>query len=447
MKKLLSRLSYPKIVAFGFLFLIFIGAVLLSLPVSSRDGQATPFLSSLFTSTSATCVTGLVVFDTYAKWSVFGKSVILVLIQIGGLGFMSLMTMVSLALNRKISIKERTLLMDNYNTQGIGGMVRLTKRIVKWSFIFELVGAFLLSIKFVPKMGALNGIFTSLFMSVSAFCNAGFDLLGSFGEYSSLTYFSDDVLIIFTIAALIIIGGIGFIVWDDIMRHKLSFKHYSLHSKIALSTTAVLLIVSTILFMITEQSHTNSGLPVYKSLLNSFFDAVTPRTAGFNSVDTASLSDPSKILTVFLMMIGGSPGSTAGGIKTVTVAALIVSVFSNLRHKTGANIFRRRIAAESLENAICVITIYFSLLFAGVFVITLAQPALNMGDIVFECVSALSTVGMTTGITRSLETVPRIIIILLMYGGRIGSLSFALLFTQNKQKSLLVSPEEKIGIG
>lgn len=447
MKKLLSRLSYPKIVALGFLFLIFIGAVLLSLPVSSSDGQATPFLSSLFTSTSATCVTGLVVFDTYAKWSVFGKAVILVLIQIGGLGFMSLMTMVSLILNRKISIKERTLLMDNYNTQGIGGMVRLTKRIVKWSFLLELAGALLLSIRFVPKMGALKGVFTSLFISVSAFCNAGFDLLGSFGEYSSLTYFSDDVLIIFTIAALIIIGGIGFIVWDDIIRHKFSFKHYSLHSKIALSTTAVLLIVPTILFMITEQNYTNSGLPVYKSLLNSFFDAVTPRTAGFNSVDTASLSDPSKILTVFLMMIGGSPGSTAGGIKTVTVAALIVSVFSNLRHKKGANIFRRRIAAESLENAICVITIYFSLLFAGVFVITLVQPALNMGDIVFECVSALSTVGMTTGITRSLETVPKIIIILLMYGGRIGSLSFALLFTQNKQKSLLVSPEEKIGIG
>ncbi len=447
MKTFGLKFSYPKIISFGFCMLILLGALLLSLPISSRTGESTSFLSCLFTATSASCVTGLVVVDTYTHWSVFGQTVIIILIQIGGIGFMTLMTVVSLALNRQITLKERTLLKDSFNTPDISGMVRLTKHIVAGTVIFELIGSILLATRFIPIFGLSQGLYTAVFMSISAFCNAGFDILGEFGEYSSLISFSDDALVILTISALILIGGIGFIVWDDIAKNKWHIKRYKLHSKIVLVSTVILALGGTLLFLLFEKDATNRDLPFHQQLLNSFFDAVTPRTAGFNSVDTAGLSNVSKMLTTLLMFIGGSPGSTAGGVKTVTIAVIFICLLSSLRNKSGYNVFKRRLPIHVVINALCVIVIHLTLSLVGVLIICVLQPEISLPDVVFECFSAMGTVGMSTGITRDLGAISQIILILLMFSGRIGSLSFALIFTEKKQKDVLLFPEEKVNVG
>lgn len=447
MKAFNLKFTYPKIISLGFCLLIVFGAFLLSLPVSSRSGEFTPFLTSLFTAASSTCVTGLVMVDTYTHWSVFGQTVILVLIQIGGIGFMTLMTAVSLVLNRKITLKERTLLKDNFNTPDISGMVRLTKHIVAGTMIFELIGSILLAVRFIPMFGLAKGLYTAVFMSVSAFCNAGFDVFGEFGEYSSLIHFSNDTLVILTLSALIIIGGIGFIVWDDIAKNKWHIKHYRLHSKIVLIFTAGLIIGGTVLFFIFERRATNDGLLFRHQLLNAFFNAVTPRTAGFSSVEVTQMADVSKMLTVMLMFIGGSPGSTAGGVKTVTVAVILICLAGNLRNKSGYNIFKRRLPHKVVINALCVVVIHLTLALVSTVLICATQPELALGDVTFECFSAMGTVGISTGITRDLNALAQIIIILLMFSGRIGSLSFAMIFTEKKQKDVLLFPEEKVNVG
>ncbi len=447
MKAFSLKLTYPKIISLGFCLLILLGAFLLSLPISSRSGQFTPFLTSLFTATSATCVTGLVMVDTYTHWSVFGQTVIIVLIQIGGIGFMTLMTAISLVLNRQITLKERTLLKDSFNTSDISGMVRLTKHIVAGTVIIELLGSILLATRFIPLLGLSQGLYTAVFMSISAFCNAGFDILGGFGQYSSLVFFSDDALIILTLSMLILIGGIGFIVWDDIVKNKWHLKRYRLHSKIVLFFTTILTIGGTVLFFIFERDATNYGLPLHHQLLNSFFSSVTPRTAGFNSVDVAALTGVSKMLTILYMFIGGSPGSTAGGVKTVTIAVMLICLISNLRNKSGYNVFRRRLPLNVVINALCVIVIHLTLSLSGTLLICAVQPELAVGDVVFECFSAMGTVGMSTGITRDLTVLPQIVLILLMFSGRIGSLSFAMIFTEKKQKDVLLFPEEKVNVG
>lgn len=439
--------SYPKRVALGFLLLILLGAALLSLPIASKSGEATPFLTSLFTATSATCVTGLILVDTYLHWSLFGQLVILTLIQIGGLGFMTLMTAFSVALHRTISLRERTLLKENFNMPDIGGMVRLTKRIVCGTLLVEGIGAVILAARFIPKFGVARGVYTGIFLSISAFCNAGFDLLGSEGAFGSLVCMADDAVFLITIALLILIGGIGFVVWDDVIKHRHHVGKYRLHSKIALSVTVALTVVGTLLFFILERDATGADMSVSKQLLHAFFDSVTPRTAGFNAVDTASLTPASQLLSVLMMLVGGSPGSTAGGIKTVTVAVLMICMFSNLRRRSGYNVFGKRLPRETLINALSVVGIYFTLLVTGIFLVCAVQPEFSFMDVVFECVSATSTVGMTTGITRDLTVFSRCVMILLMFSGRIGSLSFAMVFMQKTKQEIALSPEETVGVG
>lgn len=439
--------SYPKRVALGFALIILLGACLLCLPIASKSGGSTPFLTSLFTATSATCVTGLVLVDTYLHWSVFGQLVILALIQIGGLGFMTLMTAFSLALHRTVSLRERTLLKENFNMPEIGGMVRLTKRIVRGTLLIEGIGAAILSACLIPKLGVGRGIYTGVFLGISAFCNAGFDLLGSYGAFSSLVPMADNAVFLITVALLILIGGIGFIVWDDVLRHRLHFRKYRLHSKIALTVTVGVTLVGTLLFFILERDATGAGLSVPAGLLHAFFDSVTPRTAGFNAVDTAALTPASQLLSVLLMMLGGSPGSTAGGIKTVTVAVLFVCLVSNLRRRSGCNVFGRRLPRDVLVNALSVVGIYLTLAVTGVFLICAVQPELSFPDVVFECISATSTVGMTTGITRDMTAFSQCVLIVLMFSGRIGSLSFAMIFMQNKKQEIALLPEEAVSVG
>ncbi len=447
MTKKRFNISYPKLVAMGFLGIILIGSLLLSLPIASNSGQATPYLSCLFTATSATCVTGLVVADTFLHWSIFGRIVIITLIQIGGLGFMTLMTGLSLVLHRQISLHERTLLKDSFNTPDISGMVRLTKKILFGTLIVEGIGAVIFSIRLYSKFGFWGAVGRGVFLSISAFCNAGFDLFGDLGEYGSLVAFQNDPFIIVTAAILILIGGIGFLVWDDIVKNKWHFKRYRLHCKIALSVTLLITVVSTAAFFFLESGFTGSKEGTGQQILNAFFASVTPRTAGFNSIDINSMHPVSKILTTVLMFIGGSPGSTAGGIKTTTVAVLLICSLSNLTARSGYNVFRRRLPKDIVVHALCVLMIQLSLAICGVLLICTAQPNLPTTDVVFEVFSAIDTVGMTTGVTRELNVFSQIVITALMYCGRLGSLTFAMVFVQKKEKDMLVYPEETVSIG
>ena len=443
----LKSLSYPQMIALGYFLIIIAGTFLLSLPIASRNNLFPGLINALFTATSATCVTGLVVFDTYTQWSLFGQVVILLLIQIGGLGFMTVVTMFSIFLKRKIGLKERGLLRESINAMYIGGIVRLTKRILLGTLLFEGIGAVLLSLRFIPKMGLLEGIYNGIFHSVSAFCNAGFDIMGKYGKYSSLTNFFGDAVVNLTTITLIIGGGIGFFVWDDIEKNKYHFRKYQLHTKIVLTMTAILIVSGTICFYIFERNNLLYGMTTGEKVLVSLFGAVTPRTAGFNTVDVASLTSASKLLTIVLMFIGGSPGSTAGGIKTTTLAVIMISLWSSLKNRNGDNIFGRRLEDNALKRSSAVVTVNILLILSAALLISATNKALGLDAVLFEVTSAIGTVGLSTGITGGLNTFAKIIIILLMYSGRVGSLSFALLFTEHGVTSSIQNPVEKINIG
>ena len=439
--------TYAKLSAIAFFVIIIIGAVLLSLPISSRSGEFTPFINALFTSTSATCVTGLVVYDTYSHFSVFGQSVILVLIQVGGLGFMIIATMFLLVLHKRIGIRERGLLKDSLSSIQIGGVVRLAKHILIGTFILEGIGAIILSIKFSSEMGIIPGIFNGLFHSISAFCNAGFDLMGRYGEYSSLTRYSSDIIVNLIIMTLIVMGGIGFVVWEDIYRNKLKYEKYKLHSKIVLFTTALLILGSAIAFYIMERNNLLANVSITEAVLSSLFQAITPRTAGFNSIDIAALSQGSMLLTMMLMLIGGSPGSTAGGIKTTTLVVTILNVIASVKQSDELNIFGRRIEDTILRRAYSIITIYITGAIFATLLISISQPELMLSNIVFEVLSAIGTVGLTTGITSQLLWTSKLIIIILMFCGRVGSLAVVMAVASNKNTVFVKNPVEKIIIG
>ena len=440
------HVSQTQFIAYGFFCVIITGTLLLMLPFASRDGQSEPFLNCLFTATSASCVTGLVVADTWSQWSLFGQLVILTMIQIGGLGFITVGVFISIVLRRKIGLKERGLMMESVNTLQIGGVVRLAKKIIIGTCIFEGPGAVLLAIRFIPQFGFFRGLFYGIFHSISAFCNAGFDLMGGQTPYSSFVAYYDDWLVNFVIMSLIIIGGIGFIVWDDLSRNKLHFRKYMLQTKIVLVTTAILVFGGGLLFYLLERNHLLVGMNTSGKILTSLFSSVTARTAGFNTTDTAALTDGSKLLTIILMFIGGSPGSTAGGIKTTTLVVLLLCVHSNIKQTYGINIFGRRLENDAVKRAGTILTINLLLAVTASLAIMAIQP-LGFSDILFETFSAIGTVGMTTGITRALHPISRCIIILLMYCGRIGSLSFALAFVQSKRKPHVQQPAEAINIG
>ncbi len=439
-------LSQTQFIAFGFFVLIITGALLLMLPFASRDGRSMNFLGALFTATSASCVTGLVVADTWTQWTLFGQLVIITMIQIGGLGFITIGVYVSILLRRKIGLKTRGLMQESTSALNIGGIVRLTKKIIVGTAIFEGGGALLLAIRFVPQYGFFRGIFYSVFHAVSAFCNAGFDLMGHTGQYNSLSAYYDDWLVNLVIMSLIIIGGIGFVVWDDISKKKFAFGRYLLQTKIVLLTTGVLVFGGGALFYILEKDLLMADMSVSGKILSSLFSSVTARTAGFNTIDTGALSDGSKLLTIILMFIGGSPGSTAGGIKTTTVVVLFLFVNSSIRRTYGVNTFGRRLDDEAIRQASSVLTINLFLAL-GVSLAIMGIQNLSMQDTLFEAFSAIGTAGMTTGITRDLAPVSKVLIILLMYCGRIGSMSFALSFTQQKRITRVSNPLEQISVG
>lgn len=441
------KFSHTRLIAMGYISIIIIGTILLMLPIASKSGESAGFVTALFTAVSTSCVTGLVVVDTATNWTLFGQIVIITLIQIGGLGFMTIATMFSIFLKRKMGLRAREVMVESINTEHIGSIMNLTKKIVAGTAIFEGIGAILLATRFIPEFGWAKGIWYSVFHSVSAFCNAGFDLMGIKEKYTSLVPFADDAVVIITISFLVIIGGIGFLVWDDVSKKKLKFKYYQLHTKIVLTVTAILLAVPTVLFLIFERGFTNEGLGIGQSILNSIFDSVTARTAGFNSTDTAALAPASKILTVFLMFIGGSPCSTAGGIKTTTLAVIAMSTFNGITHRQSQGIFGRRLEKDAIHKASSVVFTNMSLAIIGIIAILAIQPNLDIGDIIFECVSAIGTVGMTTGITRDLATASRLIIAFLMFCGRVGSVSFALALMEKKAAPPVKNPREKITIG
>lgn len=443
---MLKRLSKTQTIALGFFIIIMIGTFLLMMPISSRSGEMTGFLDSLFTATSATCVTGLVVVDTYCHWNLLGQIVILTLIQIGGLGFITMGVFFSIFLKRKIGLKERNLVQESVNTLQIGGVVRLVKKIVPGAFLFEGIGALILFLRFLPDMSVKEALWNGIFHAVSAFCNAGFDIMGKYGEYSSLVTYYDDITVNLVIMLLIIIGGIGFIVWDDISKHKWHVKKYMLHTKIVLTTTMVLLLGGALLFYMFEQDHLLAGMSPKEQILTSLFASVTPRTAGFNTTDTGAYTPAARLLTSVLMFIGGSPGSTAGGIKTTTVVVLILGVIAYLKNREELNIFGRRLDEDSVRKASTVFMLNLLLALISVVAICAIQP-LPMDDVIFEVASAIGTVGMTTGITRDLTVASRCIIIILMYCGRIGSMSFALSFLEKKKKDTVRMPQERITIG
>lgn len=438
--------TYSQISAISFMSIILIGALLLTLPISSRSGEATPFIDALFTSASATCVTGLVVYDTYTHFSLFGQIVILSLIQIGGLGFMIIATLFSLMLKRKIGLKERGMLQESVSTIHIGGIVRLTKHILFGTVIFEAIGAIILSLRFCKDMGLEQGIYNGIFHSVSAFCNAGFDLMGRFEPSSSLTLYSGDIVVNLVIMTLIVVGGVGFLVWEDIFTNKLKFCKYRLHTKIVLVVTGVLILVPAIIFYSMERTKSFAGMATTESWLASFFQSITPRTAGFNTVNIAELSEGSILLTIILMVIGGSPGSTAGGVKTTSFAVIILSLIASIRHTEDINVFNRRLERDVIKKAYDVITIYFMCCALAVLLICALQP-FGLKEVFFEVVSALSTVGMSTGITPDLNSLSKFIITLLMFFGRVGSLSVALVFSEKKEYIPIRKPVEKISIG
>jgi trk system potassium uptake protein TrkH len=441
-----SHLTQTQFIASGFLGIILTGTLLLMLPVSSRTGEVSSFLNCLFTATSASCVTGLVVYDTWSHWSLFGQLVILSLIQIGGLGFVTIGVFLSIVLRRRIGLKERGLMQESVNTLQIGGVVRLAKKIVIGTVFFEGLGAGLLAIRFVPQYGPGRGIYYSIFHAVSAFCNAGFDLMGWQGPYSSLVGYYNDWLVNLVIMSLIVIGGIGFIVWEDLSRHRLHFRRYMLHTKIVLLTTVALIFGSAWLFYRFESGNLLVGMDTSGKILTSLFSSVTARTAGFNTVDTGALTDASKMLTVLLMFVGGSPGSTAGGVKTTTMIVIYLHLWSTIQRTHGVNAFGRRLEDEVLKQSSAIFMINLTLAMT-VSMFIMATQKYPVMDVLFETFSAIGTAGMTTGITRGLNAASRLAVVFLMYCGRVGSLSFALSFTQRKKVARVQQPVGRISIG
>ncbi|MBP8866073.1 MAG: Trk family potassium uptake protein [Acetobacterium sp.] len=418
---------------YGFALVILLGAMLLTLPIASASGQSGGFINALFTSTSAVCVTGLVVVDTGTYWSVFGKVVIIFLIQIGGLGFMSLTTMFFVLAGKRITIKDRLLIQSSVNMDSISGIVKFTKYIFFSAVAIEVVGALLLALVFIPEYGFVRGTAYSFFHSISAFCNAGFDL---FGNYSSLTKYVGNFIVNFTIAALIILGGLGFAVTSDILYIR-KFEKMTMHAKLALTVTGALLVIGFVLFFLFEYHNplTIGKLSFPEKLLAAFFQSVTPRTAGYNTIDIAALTTPSLFLTMLLMFIGASPGSTGGGVKTTTFAIITMTVISVLYGKKDVTVFKRSILGPAIRRSISVIVIALGIVIFMIFVLLCTEPEASFETVVFEVLSAFGTVGLTTGLTPHLSIGGKIAISITMFVGRLGPLTVAYAISRSEKRA------------
>lgn len=435
------RLNSSHVIILGFSVAILTGALLLMLPISSASGRWTSFSDAVFTATSAVCVTGLAVHDTATYWSLFGQAVILGMIQIGGLGIVTIAVSAIMISGKKIGLMQRSTMQEAISAHHVGGIIRLTGFIIKTTFVIELLGAVLLSPVFVKEFG-LRGIWMSVFHSISAFCNAGFDLMGIREPFSSLTAYSSDALINIVIILLIIIGGIGFLVWDDIRNNKYHWKRYRMQTKVVLLTSAVLIILPAIYFYFSEFSHI-SGKDRFFSAL---FQAVTPRTAGFNTADLNKLSPTGLLVTIILMLIGGSPGSTAGGMKTTTVAVLLFTTISVFFKKDDVECFDRRVADLTIRNTVAILLMYLTLFITGGVIISNIE-GLPLMTCLFETASAIGTVGLSLGITGTLCGLSRAILIILMFFGRVGGLTVIFAAISNKGLNISKKPLEKITVG
>ena len=452
MRKRRLGLSTTHIILLSFLVVILMGAFLLSLPISSADGKPTSFLDALFTATTSTCVTGLVVTPTVSSWSVFGQVVILILIQIGGLGVISIMSGLMILLHKKMGLGDRLLLQDAFNLNSLSGLVRFVKKVVAGTLIIEGIGALFYMMVFMPQFGA-KGIWISVFTSVSAFCNAGIDIIA---ENSLCDYALNPIVNIVT-CALIILGGIGFIVWWDVIRvlkkartRKVRFfRDLTLHSKIAITTTLILIFVGAAFIFTFEYNNpqTIKDYTLLQKIEVSLFQSVTTRTAGFATVPQENLTNASAIVCLLLMFIGGSPVGTAGGIKTVTFAVLAASALASVRNKEDTEVFGRRLTKQAVSKAVAVTCMSFVIMFASTVLLSAVTDA-NALDIVYETVSATATVGLTRNITASLGGIGKLIIIITMYLGRVGPISLAVAFKRNKDNQNIVrNPAEEISVG
>ncbi len=436
-----QKISSAQIILFGFALVILIGALLLTLPISSKTGAATPFLNCLFTSTSAVCVTGLVVYDTATHWSYFGQAVILLLIQIGGMGVITVAAAITMASGKKISLMQRSTMQDAVSAHQVGGIVKFTGFILKGIVLIELIGALLLMAVFVPDFGP-KGIWMGIFHSVSAFCNAGFDILGEGAPFSSLSGYAEHPLLNLTVMGLIITGGIGFLTWQDIRQNGFRFGRYRMQSKVILTATGLLILLPAVYFFFLEFSN----LPFWKRFWGSCFQSVTPRTAGFNTLDQAALSETGQMLTSMLMLIGGSPGSTAGGMKTTTFAVLLACAAAIFRRRENGRFFGRRIADDTVKNAVTVFLLYIVMFFAGGMLISKIE-SLPLTVCLYESASAVGTVGLTLGITPELGTASKIILICQMFFGRVGGLTLIFATLPATKNTLSKLPLERITVG
>lgn len=445
-------LSTTQIILLSFLITIAVGSFLLALPISSADGKAVPFIDAVFTATTSTCVTGLVTVPTFSTWSVFGQIVILLLIQIGGLGVITIISGIMLLLNRKMGIGDRLLIQDAFNLNTMSGLAKFVRNVLFGTLTVEGAGAVLSMFVFVPEFGA-KGIWISVFHAVSAFCNAGIDIVGE----NSLCNYATNPLINMTTALLILLGGIGYIVWWDVLcviksrtqKNRKIFRHLTLHSKIAITVTLGLIFAGAALLFVFEYSNpkTIGNLSLFDKIQVSFFQSVTTRTAGFASVPQENLTNASAFVSMLLMLIGGSPVGTAGGIKTVTFAVLLCSAFATIRNKNGATLFGRRISDGSVKKAVAVTVAFFTICAVSVALMMTTSNAPFL-DIVYETISATATVGLSRNLTASLDAFGKLIIIVTMYFGRVGPISLAVaLGSKNESQNVLSEPTEEISIG
>ena len=441
-----GRMSAVRILALGFAIIILFGGVILSLPICSREGIYTSLLDSIFTATSAVCVTGLITLDTGTYWNTFGQFIIMILIEIGGLGFMSVTTFIAVLFGKKITLRDRLIMQEAMNTFNIQGLVSMLRYVLGLTIGIQIIGAMLLSTVFVPQYGVAKGIFYSLFHSISAFCNAGFDLIGNF---SSLTSYNKNYIVILVISLLIIIGGIGFTVLIELINYRKS-KRLSANSKIVLTVTGSLILAGAVIIFLVEYNNpaTLGNMNFGEKILNSFFSSVTPRTAGFNSISTGDMTRAGKFTTIILMFIGGSPGSTAGGLKTATFGVLIITILSVLEGREDTEAFGRRFSKETVYKAFTLFSIGMIIVITVTMILTVTEPSQKFVDLFYEATSAFGTAGLTTGVTQEITNwMSKVVLIFTMYCGRVGPLTVILAVIHRKKKMGIKYPEGKILIG
>lgn len=441
----INKLNGIQIIILGIIAINIIGAIILTLPVSSKSGEGTNFLDALFTSASAVCVNGLVINDTGTYWSTFGQIVLIILSEVGGLGIMSFTIFIAILLGKKITLKDRLTLQSSMNTFSIQGLVKMIKYIMYVAFSVQFFGILLLSTQFVPEFGIKKGMFYSLFHSVSAFCNVGMDL---FGDFKSLTEYYSNPVIIITISILVIIGGLGFTVLIELYNYK-EIKNISVHTKMVLFISTLLIILGALLIFILEYNNpkTLGDMGIFDKILNSIFASITPRTAGFNTISTEGMTKAGKIVTITLMFIGGSPGSTAGGLKTSTFGIIIFTIISVIRGRDDTEAFGRRFSKEVVYKSFSLLIIGIMLVIAATMLLSITEYDETFISILYEATSAIGTAGLSTGVTQRLSGIGKVVIIIMMYIGRIGPFTLAFALTNNKKKTGIRYPEGRILIG